>query len=319
MVHFVGAGPGAPDLITLRGAALLQRADVVIYAGSLVNPALLENTRPGVEIYNSAEMTLEEVLAQMQAAEAQGQDTVRLHTGDPSLYGAVREQMDALDALGIPWDDTPGVSSFCGAAAALGAEYTLPGVSQTLIVTRLAGRTGVPEREALPALAAHGASMALFLSAGNLEGVQQALLEGAYHEDTPAAIVYKATWPDEWCAARWVRWLPPVQRRASPKRRCCWWGHFWAQNMRAASSTTRRLPRRFERGGSGEDRAAVVFGTGPGAGRIFGREVGRHGAALRRGGFPLRLDGEGLYRVRRAGVCGGGRHCRTSHCALCAE
>ena len=188
MVHFVGAGPGAPDLITLRGAALLQRADVVIYAGSLVNPALLENTRPGVEIYNSAEMTL-------QAAEARGQDTGRLHTGDPSLYGAVREQMDALDALGIPWDDTPGVSSFCGAAAALGAEYTLPGVSQTLIVTRLAGRTGVPEREALPALAAHGASMALFLSAGNLEGVQQALLEGAYHEDTPAAIVYKATWP----------------------------------------------------------------------------------------------------------------------------
>ena len=201
MVHFVGAGPGAPDLITLRGAALLQRADVVIYAGSLVNPALLENTRPGVEIYNSAEMTLEEVLAQMQAAEAQGLDTVRLHTGDPSLYGAVREQMDALDALGIPWDDTPGVSSFCGAAAALGAEYTLPGVSQTLIVTRLAGRTGVPEREALPALAAHGASMALFLSAGNLEGVQQALLEGAYHEDTPAAIVYKATWPDE-CVVR---------------------------------------------------------------------------------------------------------------------
>lgn len=201
MVHFVGAGPGAPDLITLRGAALLQRADVVIYAGSLVNPALLENTRPGVEIYNSAEMTLEEVLAQMQAAEARGQDTVRLHTGDPSLYGAVREQMDALDALGIPWDDTPGVSSFCGAAAALGAEYTLPGVSQTLIVTRLAGRTGVPEREALPALAAHGASMALFLSAGNLEGVQQALLEGAYHEDTPAAIVYKATWLDE-CVVR---------------------------------------------------------------------------------------------------------------------
>ena len=201
MVHFVGAGPGAPDPPPRRGAALLQRADVVIYAGSLVNPALLENTRPGVEIYNSAEMTLEEVLAQMQAAEAQGQDTVRLHTGDPSLYGAVREQMDALDALGIPWDDTPGVSSFCGAAAALGAEYTLPGVSQTLIVTRLAGRTGVPEREALPALAAHGASMALFLSAGNLEGVQQALLEGAYHEDTPAAIVYKATWPDE-CVVR---------------------------------------------------------------------------------------------------------------------
>ena len=201
MVHFVGAGPGAPDLITLRGAALLQRADVVIYAGSLVNPALLENTRPGVEIYNSAEMTLEEILAQMQAAEAQGQDTVRLHTGDPSLYGAVREQMDALDALGIPWDDTPGVSSFCGAAAGLPAPAARPGAFPPRTVARLAGRAGGPERAALPALAAHGASMALFLSAGNLEGVQQALLEGAYHEDTPAAIVYKTTWPDE-CVVR---------------------------------------------------------------------------------------------------------------------
>ena len=197
MVHFVGAGPGAPDLITLRGAALLRRADVVIYAGSLVNPALLEKTRPGAQIYNSAEMTLEEVLERMRQAEAQGQDTVRLHTGDASLYGAVREQMDALDALGIPWDDTPGVSSFCGAAAALGAEYTLPGVSQTLILTRMAGRTGVPERENLPALAAHGASMAIFLSSGRREAVQQALLDGAYREDTPAAIVYKATWPEE--------------------------------------------------------------------------------------------------------------------------
>lgn len=197
MVHFVGAGPGAPDLITLRGAALLRRTDVVIYAGSLVNPALLEKTRPGAQIYNSAEMTLEEVLERMRQAEAQGQDTVRLHTGDASLYGAVREQMDALDALGIPWDDTPGVSSFCGAAAALGAEYTLPGVSQTLILTRMAGRTGVPERENLPALAAHGASMAIFLSSGRMEAVQQALLEGAYREDTPAAIVYKATWPEE--------------------------------------------------------------------------------------------------------------------------
>lgn len=197
MVHFVGAGPGAPDLITLRGAALLRRADVVIYAGSLVNPALLEKTRPGAQIYNSAEMTLEEMLERMRQAEAQGQDTVRLHTGDASLYGAVREQMDALDALGIPWDDTPGVSSFCGAAAALGAEYTLPGVSQTLILTRMAGRTGVPERENLPALAAHGASMAIFLSSGRMEAVQQALLEGAYREDTPAAIVYKATWPEE--------------------------------------------------------------------------------------------------------------------------
>ena len=198
MVHFVGAGPGAPDLLTLRGARLLEEAGCVIYAGSLVNPALLARTREGCRIYNSAEMTLEEVAEAIRAAEADGLDTVRLHTGDPCVYGAIREQMDALDALGIPWDDTPGVSSFCGAAAALGAEYTLPGVSQSVILTRLAGRTPVPEGEKLAALAAHGASMVLFLSAGMLERVQAELLAGgAYRSDTPAAIVYKATWPEE--------------------------------------------------------------------------------------------------------------------------
>lgn len=198
MVHFVGAGPGAPDLITQRGAALVQKADVVIYAGSLVNPALLGLAQEGCKIYNSAEMTLEQVLDVMKAAQAQGLDLVRLHTGDPCLYGAIREQMDELDKLNIPWDDTPGVSSFCGAAAALGAEYTLPGVSQTVIITRMAGRTPVPEGEALEKLAAHGASMAIFLSAGMQEQVQAALLAGgAYTEDTPAAIVYKATWPEE--------------------------------------------------------------------------------------------------------------------------
>lgn len=197
MVHFVGAGPGAPDLITLRGAALLKAADTVIYAGSLVNPALLELTKEGCRVYNSAEMTLEEVLAVIREAHGQGQDVVRLHTGDPCLYGAVREQMDALDEQGIPWDDTPGVSSFCGAAAALGAEYTLPGVSQSVIITRMAGRTPVPEAESLERLASHGASMAVFLSAGMLEEVQDALLRGGYAPDTPAAIVYKATWPDE--------------------------------------------------------------------------------------------------------------------------
>ena len=146
MVHFVGAGPGAPDLITLRGAQLLREADVVIYAGSLVNPALLGLTKEDCRVYNSAEMTLEQVLEVMQTAEQAGQTTVRLHTGDPCLYGAIREQMDALDALGISYDSTPGVSSFCGAAAALDAEYTLPGVSQSVIITRLAGRTPVPER-----------------------------------------------------------------------------------------------------------------------------------------------------------------------------
>ncbi|HJB58764.1 MAG TPA: precorrin-4 C(11)-methyltransferase [Candidatus Faecalibacterium faecipullorum] len=198
MVHFVGAGPGAPDLLTLRGAGLLRQAGCVIYAGSLVNPALLALAPDGCRIYNSAEMTLEQVLDAISAAEADGLDTVRLHTGDPCVYGAVREQMDALDARGIGWDDTPGVSSFCAAAAALGAEYTLPGVSQSVIITRLAGRTPVPEQESLAALASHGASMVIFLSAGMLDRVQAELLAGgAYAPSTPAALVYKASWPEE--------------------------------------------------------------------------------------------------------------------------
>ena len=197
MVHFVGAGPGAPDLITLRGAELLKQADVVIYAGSLVNPALLELARAGCEIHNSAKMTLEQVIDVMKQAEAAGKTTVRLHTGDPCVYGAIREQMDALDELGISYDDVPGVSSFCGAAAALRAEYTLPGVSQSVIITRLAGRTPVPDAESLSSMASHGASMAVFLSSGMLGRVQEELLKGAYTEDTPAALVYKATWPEE--------------------------------------------------------------------------------------------------------------------------
>lgn len=197
MVHFVGAGPGAPDLITLRGAELLKQADVIIYAGSLVNPALLDMARADCEIHNSATMTLEQVIDVMKQAEAAGRTTVRLHTGDPCVYGAIREQMDALDELGITYDDVPGVSSFCGAAAALRAEYTLPGVSQSVIITRLAGRTPVPEAESLASMASHGASMAVFLSSGMLGRVQEELLKGAYTEDTPAALVYKATWPEE--------------------------------------------------------------------------------------------------------------------------
>ena len=197
MVHFVGAGSGAPDLITLRGDALLRRADVVIWAGSLVNPQLLEVCREDCEIFDSATMTLEEVLRQMRAAEERGLEVVRLHTGDPCLYGAIREQMDALDAMGIAYDDTPGVSSFCGAAAALNAEYTLPGVSQTVIITRMEGRTPVPEGERLAALAAHGATMVIFLSIGLIDRVQDALLQGAYTAATPAAVVYKATWPEQ--------------------------------------------------------------------------------------------------------------------------
>lgn len=197
MVHFVGAGPGAPDLITVRGGKLLRSADVIIYAGSLVNPALLGCAREGCSIFNSAEMTLEQVIDTIRASEKAGLTTVRLHTGDASLYGAIREQMDRLDELGIPYDDTPGVSSFCGAAASLNAEYTLPGVSQSVIITRMAGRTPVPEKESLAALASHGATMVIFLSSTLLEEVQGALLQGTYTADTPAAVVYKATWPEE--------------------------------------------------------------------------------------------------------------------------
>ena len=197
MVHFIGAGPGAPDLITLRGARLLGEADVIIYAGSLVNPALLDHKKESCTVYDSAGMTLEEVLAVMEQTESAGGTTVRLHTGDPSLYGAIREQMDALDGMNIAYDVTPGVSSFSGAAAALQAEYTLPEVSQSVIITRMSGRTGVPGGEKLSKMASHGCTMVLFLSTGLLEDVEKELMEGGYSPDTPAAIVYKATWPEE--------------------------------------------------------------------------------------------------------------------------
>ena len=198
MIHFIGAGPGGADLITVRGAKLLGEADCIIYAGSLVNPALLDYKKDSCAVYDSAGMTMEEVIAVMVENEKNGRNTVRLHTGDPCLYGAIREQMDELDRLGLPYDDTPGVSSFCGAAAALNAEYTLPEVSQSVIITRMAGRTPVPEGEALRKMASHGCTMVLFLSTGLLEDVERELLAGGvYTADTPAAIVYKATWPDE--------------------------------------------------------------------------------------------------------------------------
>lgn len=197
MIHFVGAGCGAEDLITVRGQRLLSEADVIIFAGSLVNPKLLDGKKEGCVVYNSAEMTLEEVLSVMYEAEDLGQTVVRLHTGDPCLYGAIREQMDALDKKGIAYDYTPGVSAFCGAAAALNMEYTLPGVSQSVVITRMAGRTPVPERESIRSFAAHKATMVLFLSTGLLEKTQEELIAGGYDPETPAAIVYKATWPDE--------------------------------------------------------------------------------------------------------------------------
>ena len=197
MVHFVGAGCGAADLITIRRAYLISESDVIIYAGSLVNPELLKYAKSNCEIHNSAEMNLDEILAVIKSAEAAGKTTVRLHSGDSSIYGAVQEQFSELDSLGIRYDVCPGVSSFCGAAASLKMEYTSPEVSQTVILTRTAGKTAVPERESIQSLAAHQAAMVLFLSTKLTEKLQSELLEGGYSEDTPAAVVYKASWPDE--------------------------------------------------------------------------------------------------------------------------
>lgn len=197
MVHFVGAGPGAEDLITVRGMRLLEQADIIIYAGSLVNPRLLSYGKEGCEVYNSAKMTLEEVLAVMRRGEEEKKMTVRLHTGEPSIYGAVREQMDELDALGIPYESCPGVSACFGAAASLNLEYTLPDLSQSLIITRMAGRTAVPEKESIESFASHQATMAIYLSTGMLGELSRRLIEGGYQPATPAVLVYKATWPEE--------------------------------------------------------------------------------------------------------------------------
>lgn len=212
MIYFVGAGPGDPELITVKGQKLLQAADVVVYAGSLVNPRLLEETGPGCAIYNSAVMTLEEVIAAMVPAAEAGKTVVRLHTGDPSIYGAIREQMDELDKRGLSYEVVPGVSSMFGAAAALKAEYTLPDVSQTVIVTRMEGRTPVPPSENIASLAAHQATMVIFLSAGQLDQLSRRLTEGGYDEDTPAALVYKASWPEEKVLRGTVATLPRLAR-----------------------------------------------------------------------------------------------------------
>ena len=197
MINFVGAGPGAVDLITVRGMELIKNADVIIYAGSLVNPALLDYAKEGTEIHDSSKMTLEEVLDVMIPAYDAGKEVVRLHTGDASIYGAIREQMDELDKRGIPYATCPGVSAAFGAASSLDLEYTLPGISQTLIITRMEGRTAVPELEKIELLASHKASMAIYLSAGMLDELSKRLIAGGYEEDTPAALIYKATWPEE--------------------------------------------------------------------------------------------------------------------------
>lgn len=197
MVFFVGAGTGAADLITVRGMRLLEQADVIIYAGSLVNPELLKYARENCEIYNSARLTLDEVIDIMHKAAVQNKKIVRLHTGDPSIYGAVREQMDELDRLGIAYKSCPGVSACFGAAASLNLEYTLPEVSQSLIITRMEGKTRVPDKECIESFAAHQTSMAIYLSTGMLGELSKRLIAGGYRKDTPAAIVYKATWPEE--------------------------------------------------------------------------------------------------------------------------
>lgn len=212
MVYFVGAGTGAPDLITVRGMRLLEKADAIIYAGSLVNPELLQYAKEDCEIYNSAHLTLQEVLDIIEKKDREGKQIVRLHTGDPSIYGAVREQMDALEEMGISFESCPGVSACFGAAASLNLEYTLPDISQTLIITRMEGKTGVPPKESIESLAAHQASMAVYLSAGMLEELSRRLIEGGYRKDTPAALVYKATWKDEQAYVCTIEDLPVVAR-----------------------------------------------------------------------------------------------------------
>lgn len=195
-VSFVGSGPGDPELITVKGMRLLEKADVVVYAGSLVKEKVLKYCREGIEIHNSASMHLEEIMSVMIKAAKEGRAVVRLHTGDPSLYGALREQTDILDAGGVPYEVVPGVSSAFASAAALKKELTMPGVTQTVIFTRLEGRTPVPENERLSALAAHNATVCVFLSASMIDRVVEELRKG-YPRETPAAVVYRATWEDE--------------------------------------------------------------------------------------------------------------------------
>lgn len=196
-VYIVGAGPGDPELITRKGYRLVSEADVVIYAGSLVNPAILEACKEDCEIHNSATMNLDEVLAVMKSSKEADKTVVRLHTGDPAIYGAIQEQMDRLQEMGITYEVIPGVSSFLATAAALKQEYTLPNVSQTVIITRLEGRTPMPSKEKLAMLASHQATMCIFLSVQMLDKVVEELISGGYTEETPVAIVVKASWPDQ--------------------------------------------------------------------------------------------------------------------------
>jgi precorrin-4/cobalt-precorrin-4 C11-methyltransferase len=196
-IHFVGAGPGDAELITVKGARLLREAEVVVYAGSLVDKQLVATYAPQAQVHDSAALNLEETTALLAGAAQAGKRAVRLHTGDPSIYGAIQEQMAELDRLGIDYAVVPGVTSAFAAAATLRQELTLPEVSQTVIITRIAGRTPVPEREELARIAQLGATLVIYLSVGMVELVVAELLQGAYSETTPAAVVAKASWADE--------------------------------------------------------------------------------------------------------------------------
>lgn len=197
MISFVGAGPGDVDLITIKGRKLLEDADIVIYAGSLVSKKHLNYCKENCKFYNSASMTLEEVLEIMISGYNKGLKIVRLHTGDPTIYGAIKEQMDILNDKNIPYEVIPGVSSFTAACCSIKSEFTLPKISQTVILTRIEGRTEVPEKEDLEKLASHGASMAIFLSVQQIDNVVDKLKKGYEREDVPVAVVYKASWEDE--------------------------------------------------------------------------------------------------------------------------
>lgn len=235
MIYFIGAGPGAVDLITVRGAEILKSAKRIVYAGSLVNPEIIaEYSGEGCEIFDSSSMTLEEITELLISGHEQEFLTVRLHSGDPSLFGAVREQMNILKQRGIPFEVVPGVSSLFAASSALKTEYMIPGGTQTLIISRMAGRTKVPEKESLKSLASHGASMAVFLSSSMIASVCEEIITGGFSPDTPAALVFRASWPDERVITGTLSTLPELSRGIT-KTAVILAGDFLSDNFDSAS------------------------------------------------------------------------------------
>jgi precorrin-4/cobalt-precorrin-4 C11-methyltransferase len=196
-VYFIGAGPGDPELLTVKGEKIIERADVIIYADSLIDEKICSGAKKGAEVYKSASLTLEEISKIMVRAVKEEKTVARLQSGDPSIYGAIAEQMEILDEAGIEYEIIPGVSALGASAAALKTELTIPGLSQTVIITRMEGRTPVPQEESLSNLARHKATLAIFLSIGRIEKIVEELLKGGYSPDTPAAVVYRASFEDE--------------------------------------------------------------------------------------------------------------------------